>query len=625
LQAVAGRARHDCTKRFLLSLLEIFLAMWRKEKINRALYKFHKWRYRHISHDTYMMILSVLVGIISGMVAVVMKNTAHLIESVLEWSFLHNLMRWYFVFPVIGIGLTLLIIRYVIKKPVPDGIPVILESITKRKSLIPAHYTYANLITAPFTVGFGGSVGLEGPSALTGAAIGSQLSRLLHLNLKQRNMLLAAATAGTFSSIFKAPVAAILFVVEVLSFDLTMTNMMPLIFASVTAILTSYFFMGDEILLHFVLKHKFYLREIPFYALLGITSATTSIYFLKSTQWIAQRFQRVHSTVRRWLTGGILLGALLFAFPLLYGEGYDAINHLLLKDYHYILNKFPFAVSHNDMLIIILLFALLVTFKPVAMQLTFVAGGIGGVFAPSMFTGAVSGFVTALALNATGWLPYELPPENFALVGMAGAVAGIIHAPLMAVFLIMEITGGHELIIPLMTVAGISFFISKKMMRYNIYTAQLKDKKYIPTHDKDKFAGVMVELDRVVEKDLIPLKPGMTLGEMVREAIMKSHRHIFPVLDDHNHLLGIVSLDDVRQIMFNREMYDKIRVRDLMHHAPAAIYYGKDDFQRTMYKFQSSGAWNLPVIREDGTYVGFMSKSKLLSVYRKKMLEITDE
>jgi len=595
-----------------------------RRRINRALYRFHKWRYRHISHTNYIIFLSILVGFLSGLIAVFIKNTAHLIQYFLEKIFFYHL-QWYFLFPVIGTGITLVIVLYFIKKPVSGGIPYIMESITKRKSLLSSHYLYANLITAPITAGFGGSVGLEGPSAVTGAAWSSQLSKLLHLNLKQRNMLLAAATAGTFSSIFKAPVAAILFVVEVLSFDLTMTTLTPVLFASVTAILTSYFFMGDEILLHFVLKHKFFLKEMPFYILLGITSATTSIYFLKSVQLMDNQFAKVKGTVRKWLTGGILLGSLLYVFPLLYGEGYDAINHLLLKDYHYILNKFPFAVSHNDIFIIILLFALLVGFKPIAMELTFLAGGVGGVFAPSMFTGALSGFVLALLTNATGLLPYELPPENFALVGMAGAVAGIIHAPLMAVFLIMEITGGHELIIPLMTVSGISFFISKRVMKYNIYTQQMKDKKFIPTHDKDKFAGVMVELDRVVEKDFIPVTADMSLGEMIKKAIMQSHRHLFPVIDERRHLIGIVTLDDVRRIMFNPEMYEKIRVKDLMHQPPAVIYYGQDDFQKTMYKFQSSAAWNLPVIMPDGTYVGFMSKSKLLSIYRKKLLEITDE
>ncbi len=596
-----------------------------RRKINRWLYLFHKWRYRHISPESYMIILSIMVGFVSGLVAVLIKNLTHLIEKVIEWSFWENLFHWYFVLPLIGTGLTLLIINFIIQKRGADGIPVILVSIMKRKSIIPPHFVYANLLTAPVTVGFGGSVGLEGPSAVTGAALGSRLAKFLHLNLKQRNMLLAAATAGTFASIFKAPVAALLFVVEVLGFDLTMTTLIPMLFASVTAVLTSYLFFGDEILLHFVLQNKFKPYEMPFYILLGISSAMTSVYFLKISQRIHNGFKNISSQVKRWLSGGILLGIILFFLPVLYGEGYEAVNHLLLKDFHYVLNKFPFPLSHNNVFWIILAFVLLVSFKPVAMEFTFIAGGVGGAFAPSMFTGALSGFVLAFLFNTMEILPFELPVENFVLVGMAGAVAGIIHAPLMAVFLIMEITGGHDLIVPLMTVSGISFFISRKIVRDNIYTLQLQDKRLIPTHDKDKFAGVLVELDKVIEKDFIPLFPGMTLGDMIRHAITKSKRNLFPVLDNNRHLIGIVTLDDVRHIMFSPEMYDKIKVEELMHRPGTLIYYEQDDFQKTMYKFQSTAAWNLPVVKEDGTYVGFMSKSKLLSVYRKKLLSITDE
>jgi CIC family chloride channel protein len=253
------------------------------------------------------------------------------------------------------------------------------------------------------------------------------------------------------------------------------------------------------------------------------------------------------------------------------------------------------------------------------------AGGIGGVFAPSMFTGALSGYILAMLINFSGIIPYELPLENFALVGMAGAIAGIIQAPLMAIFLIMEITGGHELIIPLMMVSALSFFITKKVTRFNLYTIQLKDKDAIPTHDKDKLAGMRIELNRVIEKDFIPVYPEMTLGEMVYNVITRSSRNLFPVLDENKHLAGIITLDDVRQMMFNRDLYDSIRMKDIMHQAPALIYYGKDNFQQTMRKFQSTGAWNLPIVRPDGTYIGFISKSKLLSIYRKKLLEITEE
>jgi len=596
-----------------------------RHKINHWLYRFYKWRYRHVSNENYMAVLSVIIGIIAGLVAVTIKNLTHFIEYFLHETFIRDIFfSWYFVFPLLGLGLTILIVKYIIRHPVDDGIPVILESIAKFKSLIPRYHTYASLITAPVTVGFGGSAGLEGPSALTGGAIGSNVAKALHLNLKQRNLLIAAATAGTFSSIFKAPVAGILFVMEVLSFDLTMTAMIPLILASASAVLTSYFFLGKDILLHYKLMHAYRLSEVPFYIVLGITSATTSIYFIKAYFYTGRFLKRLHGTVPRWLTGGALLGLLVYLLPALYGEGYNMINHVLIADYHYVVNKFPIAIDHNAMHLVILVFVLLTTFKVIGLSLTLHAGGIGGVFAPSMFTGAMSGYVLAMIFNML-FPSIHLPPENFALVGMAGAIAGIIQAPLMAVFLIMEITGGQELIVPLMIVAAISFWVTKKTVGYSIYTMQLKGRSFIPTHNKDAFAGFMVELDRVVETDFIPVEPSWTLGEMVERAVKHSHRNIFPVIDEHRHFLGIITLDDIRQIMFDRDMYDKIRVRDLMHKAPTVIFYKQDNFQKVMKKFQMTGAWNLPIIQKDGTYVGFMSKSKLLSIYRKKLLEITSE
>ena len=596
------------------------------DKLNKWLYKFYKWRYRHVSEETYMAILSVVIGVIGGLVAVTIKNLTHLIEAGIDMILSRDLyVVLYFILPVIGIGITVLIVKKVIRKPVDDGIPVILYSIMKLKSFIPAYHTFASLITAPITVGFGGSVGLEGPSALTGAAIGSNVAKRLHLNLRQRNLLIAAATAGTFSSIFKAPVAGIMFVIEVLSFDLTLTSMVPLILASVSGVLTSYFFLGKNILLHFELHHSFTFSEIPLYILLGLTSATTSLYFLKTYEKISGFFSRIHSSVKRWAIGGVVMGLLLIFLPALYGEGYDIINHLLLGNYHYIVNKFVFSIDHNNVRLVILVFVLLVTFKVVAMTVTFASGGIGGVFAPTLFTGAISGYVFGLIFNYLGILPFELSLENYALVGMAGSIAGVVQAPLMAVFLIVEITGGQELMVPVMIVATLSYLITKRFRKYSIYTMQLINKSPLPSHNKDYFAGVMIELDSVIEKDFLPVTPDMTLGEMLMNAVTNSHRNLFPVLDESKHFIGVVTLDDIRHIMFNKSLYDKIHMRDLMHRAPAVIIYQKDDFQKTMHLFQSTGAWNLPVIKEDGTYVGFISKSKLLSVYRKKLLELTYE
>ena len=594
-------------------------------RTKKLIYKFFRWRYKHISNEQFLNFISIIIGLLTGLAAVTIKNLTHLIQHGLEADFIHDLHRaLYFTFPIIGIGLVIIVIKYLIKKPVEDGVPLVLYAIMKLKSMIPSYHMYASLVTAPLTVGFGGSVGLEGPSTLTGAALSSGLSRLFHLNLKQRNLLLGAAAAGTFASIFKAPIAGILFAVEIFGFDLTMTSLVPLILASVSGILTSYFFMGKNILLHFNLTHHYMLKDIPFFILLGITSATTSIYFVKVYYWIINFFEKIENVWKRWAIAGLFLGLTIYFIPTLYGEGYEILNHILLNNYHFVVNTSWFNINHNDIYMIILFFVLLVSFKVVAMSLTFSAGGIGGVFAPTLFTGAISGYVLALILNYSGLFGHELSPENFALVGMAGTIAGVLQAPLTAVFLIAEITGGYDLIVPIMLVAALSYMISKKILKYSIYTMQLAEINALPTHDKDKFAGQLIEWQQVIEKDFIPIVPTMSLGHMVYNVVTRSHRHIFPVVDEQGHFLGMISLDDIRQIMFNRDLYDNTYVRDLMHKSPDVIIYEKDHFPDIMRKFTETGAWNLPVI-QDGLYIGFISKSKLLSVYRRKLLELTSE
>ncbi len=594
-------------------------------KTKKLIYKFFRWRYKHISNEQFLNFISVIIGFLTGLAAVSIKNLTHLIQHGLEADFIQDLHRaLYFIFPIIGIGLVIFVIKYIIKKPVEDGVPLVLYAIMKLKSLIPSYHMYASLITAPLTVGFGGSVGLEGPSTLTGAALSSGLSRLFHLNLKHRNLLLGAAAAGTFASIFKAPIAGILFAVEIFGFDLTMTSLVPLILASVSGILTSYFFMGQNILLHFNLVHHYHFSDIPFFILLGITSATTSIYFVKVYYKIMNYFEKIENLWKRWALAGLFLGLTIYFIPTLYGEGYEILNHILLNNYHFVINTSMFTINHNDIYMIILFFILLVTFKVVAMSLTFAAGGIGGVFAPTLYTGAISGYVFALIFNYSGLFSHNLSTENFALVGMAGTIAGVLQAPLTAVFLIVEITGGYELIVPIMLVAALSYMISKKVLKYSIYTTQLAEIDALPTHDKDKFAGQLIEWRQVIEKDFIPVTPTMTLGHMVYNVVTRSHRHIFPVVDDQGRFIGMISLDDIRQIMFNRDLYDSTHVSDLMHKAPDVIIHEKDHFQDIMRKFAETGAWNLPVI-ENSKYVGFISKSKLLSVYRRKLLELTSE
>ena len=604
----------------------VYFRYLRKQfRTKKLIYKFFRWRYKHISNEQFLNLISVIIGLLTGLVAITIKNFTHLIQHILETDFLQDIHHaLYFIFPLVGILIVIFLIKIIIKKPVESGIPYVMYSITKLKSMLPSYHTFASVITAPLTVGFGGSVGLESPTAITGAALSSNLSRLLHLSLKQRNLLLGAAVAGTFSSIFKAPIAGILFAVEIFGFDLTMTSLIPLILASVSGILTSYFFMGKNILLHYDLVHHYRLSDTPFFLLLGITSATTSIYFVKVFYKITGFFEKIKNTWKRWAIAGLFLGLTIFFIPTLYGEGYEVLNHILINNFHFVVNTSYFTINHNDVYMIILFFVLLVSFKVVAMSLTFSAGGIGGVFAPTLFTGAISGYLFALIFNYSGLFTNQLSTENFALVGMAGTIAGVLQAPLTAVFLIAEITGGYDLIVPIMLVAAMSYIISKKVLKYSIYTMQLAEIDALPTHDKDKFAGKLIEWKQVVEKDFLTIKPTMSLGHLVYNVVTRSHRHIFPVLDDKGHFIGVITLDDIRQIMFNRDLYDNTYVGDLMHKAPDVIIYEKDHFPDIMRKFTETGAWNLPVIKDD-YYLGFISKSKLLSVYRRKLLELTSE
>jgi len=597
-------------------------------KINfkKIFYRFHRWRYKHITQKQFINFLSIIIGLLSGLAAVIIKNFTHIIQYLLENHFIQEIKHaFFFLFPIIGILIVILIIYYFIKKPVDEGIPVVLYAITKLKGIIPPYQAWASLITAPITVGFGGSVGLEGPTVITGSALSSNFSRLLHLSQKERILMIGAAAAGSMAAIFKAPLAGIMFAVEIFSLDLTMTSLIPLILASVFAILTSFFFMGKNILLHYTLKEGFVLTDIPFFFLLGISSALTSIYFVKAYQFITGYFSRFKNPFKKWLIAGILLGIIIYMFPNLYGEGYEVINHIIINNYHYVLSHSSFDFNHNNTFLIIVLLVLLVTFKVIAMSLTFSAGGVGGVFAPTLFTGSLSGYVFALLVNSLNLFGKNISYENFALAGMAGAMAGILQAPLTAIFLIVEITGGYDLIVPIMLVSAISYIISKSILKYNIYAKDLAKINALPTHDKDKYAGMMIEWVEIIEKNFSPVYPDMSLGDLVHKVIEKANRDIFPVLDENGQFLGEISLNDLRSIMFRQEYYNKIFVRDLYHKAPAVIFIHKDHFSDIMQKFKETAAWNLPVVDDDYHYIGFISKSKLLSVYRKKLLLLTSE
>ncbi|PKP28803.1 MAG: chloride channel protein [Bacteroidetes bacterium HGW-Bacteroidetes-18] len=585
--------------------------------------KFLKWRYQHISNKQFTHIASAVIGFLAGLGAVILKNLTHLIQNLLEGEFIKQMHQaFYFIFPIIGLLIVYLFIKYVVRKKVGHGIPSTLYAISRQKGIMPRHQMWASLISAPLTVGFGGSVGLEGPTVATGAALGSNFARFFHLNQTTRTLLIGAAAAGAMSSIFKAPIAAIVFAVEIFSLELTLASMIPLLLASITAVLTSYFFFGDDVLLHFNLDDKFVLNDVLFYVLLGITSAATSIYFSKVYFAISDFFKKFASPYKRLLIGGLLLGVIIYFIPPLFGEGYETINNVLRGNVIEVVNNNRFQIPADTTLVIIIFLAGLIMFKIVATSFTFGAGGIGGVFAPTLFTGSVTGYVFASFINYSNLFSHQLSLTNFAMVGMAGLMAGILQAPLTAIFLIAEITGGYELFIPLMIVASISFIVSKKYIPHNIYASELAKKGQLMTHDKDKNVLMMLDLDKLIETNFVLLHPEMTLGDVVNNAVAKSTRNHFPVVNEENDFLGILTINDIRSIMFDKDLYETVKVRSLMHAGSDIIYYEKDSAEEILNKFKRCGAWNLVVLKE-GKYFGFISKSRLLTAYRRKLIDVT--
>ena len=580
--------------------------------------KFLIWKYKHLTSQQFIYIVSIIIGLLSGLAAVTLKNLTHIIQEAV-----HNYQSVFFIFPIIGLLLTLLIIKYVIKHRVSHGIPSTLHSISKKKGIMERYKIYSSILTAPITVGFGGSVGLEGPTVATSAAIGSNIARLFHMNQSSRTLLIGAAAAAAMSAIFKAPIAAIVFAIEIFSLDLTLVSLIPLLLSSISAILTSYFFLGDDSILRFELTDKFTLIDTIYYAILGVSCGLISVYFSKVYFVISDFFSKITSPYIRLLIGGLGLGIIVYFVPPLFGEGFETINNLLNNNVVGVFGQNYFEmVTENSWWIILFLLGLVV-FKVVATSITFGAGGVGGVFAPTLFTGSVTGFVFALFFNTINLSEHQLSSSNFALVGMAGLMAGVLHAPLTAIFLIAEITSGHELFIPLMITSAISYVITKKYIPFNIYAAELAKKGELMTHDKDKNVLMLMDIDKVIETNFISLLPTMKLGYVAKEAVAKSSRNNFPVVNNKNQYLGVLLLDDIRGIMFDPALYDTVTVQELMQNSKDLIDYEKDTMKKIMKKFQDSGAWNLPVVK-NGIYMGFISKSRLLTAYRRKIIEVTN-
>ena len=582
------------------------------------------WRAKHISQRQFIYILSILVGFTSGVAAVVLKNLTHFIQHLLEGNLVkYYHQAFYFVFPLIGFTLVYFTIKYIIRNKVSHGIPSTLFAISKRKGIMKRYQMFGSLIAAPLTIGFGGSVGLEGPTVATGSAISSNISRMFHVSQTTRNLLIGCAAAGAMSSIFKAPIAAIIFAIEVFSLDLTIASMLPLLLASLSAVLTSYFFFGDDILLPFRIVDKFTVYDIPFYIILGVIAAVTSIYFAEVYERVQKLFDKLNSPFKKIIIGGMSIGLLVYFIPPLYGEGFDVMNSLIAGNPEKALQQNFLNFDLSNVWIVIFLLAGLVFFKIIASAITFGAGGVGGIFAPTLFMGSIMGNCIGKAINAFGIADTQVSESNFTLVGMAGLMAGVLHAPLTAIFLIAEVTGGYELFVPLMLTAAISFSITKYFNQHSVYTMELGRKGELITHDKDHAVLTLMDINKVIETNFISILPKMTLGEIVHEAVVKSNRNIFPVINEKKQSLeGIILLDDIRPIMFDQSLYKEVLARDVMQNPPEIIDIKNDKMTDIMKKFQDSSAWNLPVV-ENGKYIGFISKSKLLTAYRRQLINFT--
>lgn len=579
--------------------------------------RFLIWRLRHLSNQGFILILSGLIGILSGLAAVILKWLVHAIQTFLtEGMYKEYANFMYIIYPLIGISSAYLLGRYILNDHGGHGIPDILFNISKKASLIPRIKTFSRVLTSALTVGFGGSVGLEAPMVVTGSAIGSNVGFMVHLNPKKRTLLIGCGAAGAISAIFGAPIGAVVFAIEVILLEISTASFIPLLIASVMGSITSMILIGKEFLFNFQLKESFTASQMPYYLLLGIICGLVSIYFSRMVFETEKLMVDIGDQWMRTMYGGALLGVMVFFFPPIYGEGYNTLNNLIEGDYSTILDNSIFFSSIENPAMILIFLALIVLIKPIASAVTIGAGGSGGIFAPSLFVGGIVGFIFAYGNNMMG-LHISLPVAHFTLVAMCGLMAGVQHSPLSAIFLIAEITGGYELFVPLMFVSAIAYTTSTHFEKDSIYKRQLKDQgKHLP-ETKDQELLDTITILHVIERDLLPIHPDAQLKNLI-DLVKISKRNIFPVVDEKGTLCGIITLDDFRGIMFDSEKQEKVRVRQLMQ-SPPEILLDIDNMQSAMEKFERSGAWNLPVI-QDGRYLGFVSKSRIFNTYRKRLI-----
>ena len=574
-----------------------------------------------LSDKTKLLLLAVLVGLLCGCAAILLKTLIHWIQT--------GLTSWFrtpadglllLLYPGIGMLLSLIFVRYVLKDDIGHGVTKVLQAVSKNESNIKAHNTWSSIAASSVTIGFGGSVGAEAPIVYSGAAIGSTVARWAGLSYKDMTMLLGCGAAAAVAGIFKAPLAGVLFTLEILLFNMSMNSILPLLLSSVTATVVTYLFMGTDVQFAGSIE-AFRMANIPFYLILGVFCGFMSLYFIRMTLRVEDRMRRVRSPYVRWIVCALLLGVLIFLFPPLYGEGYHSLSLML--------NNNPGEVSQtvfgdrllSNQWLFLLYFAAILLFKVFATAFTNAGGGVGGTFGPTLVSGGLAGFVIARLINLTGIA--VVPEANFVLVGMGGLMAGVMQAPMTAIFLIAEITGGYELLIPLIVTAAVSYGTIRFFEHYSIYTKRIAAQGELLTHDSDQAVLTLLKTQDLVESDFTPVRHDATLGDLV-ELIAKSRRNLFPVLDEQGRFQGIVTLDDVREIMFDRSQYGRWKVRNLMKSAPAFVYLD-EKMDSVMNKFESTQAWNLPVLDDENKYLGFVSKSKIFSSYRDQLKAVSHE
>ena len=548
-------------------------------------------------------ILSVVTGILCGLAAVLLKVTIHAIQHGLDT--LVGESHWlYLILPGVGMLLSLLIVRYIVRDNISHGVTKVLQAVSKNESKIRRHNIFSSLVTSSLTIGFGGSVGAEAPIVYTGAAIGSNLGRYMGLSYRGMTLLLGCGAAGAVAGIFNAPLAGVLFTLEILLFNLSMSSLLPLLLSSVSATMVSYILLGRETQFACTLV-AFSMRNIPFYLLLGAFCGFCSLYFIRMTLKLEDVFGKMRNPYLRWVIGAAGLGLLIYLFPPLFGEGYGDVGHLL----------------NGQADGAVWFFALILLLKVFAMTFTNAGGGVGGTFGPTLFVGAIAGYVLSSSVNLL-W-PGLVPVPNFVLVGMAGLMAGVMQAPMTAIFLIAEISGGYQLLTPLILTAAISYGTTRIFEKYSIYTKRIAQTGELLTHDSDQAVLTLLKTESLVEKDFIPVRIDDNLQALV-DAVAVSNRNIFPVLDAKKRFQGYVELAAIRRDMFRTDLYDTAKVYNYMRSAPEYVY-PDEPMDSVMRKFEKTGAWNLPVVDRERRYVGFVSKSKIFNAYREELRDFSQD